>query len=388
MKFKEDFSNKELKNRFLFDYLTFNIKGATVLQVLQLLCNSISHNDINVNTFDYFITGALTSYNRSLRFMSERFITINWREYTDEVTGEVIDLDERQGISVNITGTGCRFITEKDFYNLFKNLKSYEVNFTRLDIAFDDFEEVLPASEMINCIRSWTSDHRTVSTMAKFKNSRIYLNRSSKGFSSENFDLGSNGSSRKLRLYDKMVEQDRDDILYWKRLELQLRREKAAAFVNDFLLTKSIACCYANYLSDFVRFLVNNNYGGKNSDKVETAPFWLDFLELLKSYEFFKSDILGIDEDGEDMEENNSSTSDNSRLLTMRQVLKQSAEHLAYQFATSLAFFRKVDPDLYFYIIEEGNFKISDPSCNSKYRRLYEKWKNGDLNMTSLVKVS
>lgn len=72
----------------------------------------------------------------------------------------------------------------------------------------------------------------------------------------------------------------------------------------------------------------------------------------------------------------------------MRQVLKQSAEHLAYQFATSLAFFRKVDPDLYFYIIEEGNFKISDPSCNSKYRRLYEKWKNGDLDMTSLVKVS
>lgn len=378
-KYKEIFENGKPQNRFVFDYLTINIRDMQPLKVLDMFCDIVKNEDVIPESFIEFDTGALTSYNRSLRFGGDRFITINWRTYVDSETGEVVDCDTRQAVALNITGTGCRFMTEQDFYNLFSYLTHHDVHYTRLDVAFDDFSGVIPVDDMIDSLDSWTPQYKSVSTMSRFSNLRIYKHNSSFG-SSYNFDMGSNGSTMKIRLYDKKIEQSRDDVEYWKRLELQLRREKAFDFIDSYLNNKCIPVCYVNFLSSFVRFLVRHN--ASNLSDVKTALWWEQFLKKIEDYKLLSIYILGI---VEEIEKLPSSQSNDTNVLKLRQVLEHKAEHLSLQFGTTLAFLFKTNHDLYYDLLQQGLDKLDDFQCNSTYRKLYDKWKSGDLDNTSLV---
>lgn len=291
--YKEHFDGQPKKNRFLFDYLTVNIKDMYPEQVIDLLCSISSNPDMIKENFYYHDTGVLTGYNNSYRFLQSRFISISWRNYTDVNTGEIIDVDKRQGVALNITGTGCRFFTIQDFVKLFTELiNNHDCNFTRLDVAFDDFTGAIPHDEIINSLSSWSSQNRVVSTRARLSNFRIYRNFSQGSMSTSssawNFDLGSNGSSMKVRMYDKKVEQNRNDLSYWKRFELQLRREKAINFIYSFMETGSFAIPFAEYLCGFMRFLVDNDVKTDNFSNVKTAPFWDSFIQALKDFDSLK----------------------------------------------------------------------------------------------------
>lgn len=291
--YKEHFDGQPKKNRFLFDYLTVNIKDMYPEQVIDLLCSKCSNPDMIKENFYYHDTGVLTGYNNSYRFLQSRFISISWRNYTDVTTGEIIDVDKRQGVALNITGTGCRFFTVQDFVILFTELiNNHDCNFTRLDVAFDDFTGMIPHEEIISSLDTWTGTNKVVSTRARLSNFRIYKNFSQGSVSNSsfgyNFDLGSNGSSMKVRMYDKKVEQNRNDLSYWKRFELQLRREKAINFIYSFMETGSFAIPFAEYLSNFMRFLVDNDVLGNDLDKVKTAPFWDSFIQALKDFDSLK----------------------------------------------------------------------------------------------------
>lgn len=282
--YKEHFDGQPKKNRFLFDYLTVNIKDMYPEQVIDLLCSISSNPDMIKENFYYHDTGVLTGYNNSYRFLQSRFISISWRNYTDVNTGEIIDVDKRQGVALNITGTGCKFFTIQDFVKLFTELiNNHDCNFTRLDVAFDDFTGVIPHEEIISSLDTWTPHHKPVSTMARFSNLRIYKN-CSKVACSYNFELGARGSSIHVRMYDKKVEQCCENVSYWKRFELQLRREKAINFIYAFMKFGSFAIPFAEYLSDFMRFLVDNKLDFSNLSHAKTAPFWDSFIRAL--YEF------------------------------------------------------------------------------------------------------
>ena len=92
----------------------------------------------------------------------------------------------------------------------------------------------------------------------------------------------------KVRMYDKKVEQNRNDLSYWKRFELQLRREKAIGFIYSFMGSGSFAIPFAEYLSNFMRFLVDNDVLGNDLDKVKTAPFWDSFIQALRDFDSLK----------------------------------------------------------------------------------------------------
>lgn len=291
-KFTEKFKSRTPQNRFVFDYLTINFKDSTPDEVLQIFCGVVSNPDVCVDSFIDFDSGSIRSYNRSLRFFGERFITINWRSFdlgtpfTFKHTGAIDKFDTFQGVSLNITGTGCRAMTEQDFYNLFALLKGYNVSYTRLDVAFDDFNQVMPVDNMVSSINDWfNGKDNAISTRSRRVTSRIYLNNADingSNFTSKNFDLGSNGASQKLRMYDKKVEQSRGDVDYWKRLEFMLRHDKATNFINDYLQCKNIVVCYVKYLSDILRFLSD----GKNfiRSQIKNAPWWDQFLRQLEEY--------------------------------------------------------------------------------------------------------
>ena len=291
-KYTEKFQSRTPQNRFVFDYLTINFKDSTPDEVLQIFCGVVSNPDVCLDSFIDFDSGSIRSYNRSLRFFGERFITINWRSFdlgtpfTFKHTGAIDKFDTFQGVSLNITGTGCRAMTEQDFYNLFALLKGYNVSYTRLDVAFDDFNQVMPVDNMVSSINDWfNGKDNAISTRSRRVTSRIYLNNADingSNFTSKNFDLGSNGASQKLRMYDKKVEQSRSDVDYWKRLEFMLRHDKATNFINDYLQCKNIVVCYVKYLSDILRFLAD----GKNliRSQIKNAPWWEQFLKVLEEY--------------------------------------------------------------------------------------------------------
>lgn len=282
---QEKFSEKP-QNRIVIDYLTVNIRDMLPCEVVNFLCK-YSNPDLVKESFLYNDMGAITSYNRSFRFLDERFITINWREYTDKQTGEVIEVDSRQGVSLNITGTGCRFFSQHDFYKMLFELKQHDVHFTRIDVAFDDFDGVIPCQEMISYLQNWSSNPSLISTNSKFGSMRTYDNNAEVGSSrltATNFDLGSNGSERKLRLYDKKIEQKRSDVDYWKRLELQLRRSKANEFIDFYLSYKNLFIPYSIFLYDFVRFLVPTDLPQSRRRYLDDVDFYSDFINYLKNF--------------------------------------------------------------------------------------------------------
>lgn len=287
--YKEKFDGQPKKNRFLFDYLTVNIKDMYPEQVIDLLCSKCSNPDMIKENFYYHDTGVLTGYNNSYRFLQSRFISISWRNYTDVNTGEIIDVDKRQGVALNITGTGCRFFTIQDFVKLFTELiNNHDCNFTRLDVAFDDFTGVIPHDEIINSLDTWTPHHKPVSTMARLSNFRLYKNCDSKAGVGYNFELGARGSSIHVRMYDKRIEQCCENVSYWKRFELQLRREKAINFIYYFIESGSFAIPFAEYLSNFMRLLVDNELDFSNLSHAKTAPFWDSFIQALRDFDSLK----------------------------------------------------------------------------------------------------
>ena len=85
------------------------------------------------------------------------------------------------------------------------------------------------------------------------------------------------------------------------------------------------------------------------------------------------------------MEKLPQSQSNYNEVLKLRQVLEHKAEHLSLQFGTALAFLFKTNYDLYYNLLQQGFDKINDSSCNSVYRKLYDKYKLFELDNTSLV---
>ena len=286
--YKEHFDGQPKKNRFLFDYLTVNIKDMYPEQVIDLLCSKCSNPDMIKENFYYHDTGVLTGYNNSYRFLQSRFISISWRNYVDKETGEVIDVDFRQGVALNITGTGCRFFTVQDFVNLFTELiNNHDCNFTRLDVAFDDFTGFMPHDDIISTLMDWTPQNKLVSTRSRYRNFRIYRNCCDFA-SAWNFEMGARGSSVHVRMYDKKIEQNRTDLSYWKRFELELRGKKPLEFIYSFMKVGSFAIPFAYFLSNFMRLLVDNSVKSDNLSNVKTAPFWDSFIQALYEFDSLK----------------------------------------------------------------------------------------------------
>jgi phage replication initiation protein len=234
----------------------------------------------------------------------------------------------RDGMGVNLcmTGKGCRFYESMglgEWEELIKFIaKNYHpmacmraMQLTRIDLAYDDFNCVLPLD--------------TVSDYARNGNyvSRCHRNKDLDGFYEKEFfgigsyDLGkskvdltkgcdekhftqsdnpadrNNGhtvyfgtrrSNMMLRFYDKKAEQERTDLKTWVRCELVLRRSCANGFALKFLygilddetgevVKTDISRLYFGILNQYIRF-VEPNPGDDNRRRWVTADFWSRFI--------------------------------------------------------------------------------------------------------------
>lgn len=147
------------------------------------------------------------------------------------------------GIWLEMSGQGCRafetYSKHKSFDILFDEVLNNpeEMNITRLDLAFDDHKGLLDINEICE-------DVEDQSYISKFRGWQV--TRSDGG---DSVTLGSRSSEVLIRIYDKAAERGFDDGRHWIRVEIQLRRERARAFLaySSILALRSLGYCGITY---------------------------------------------------------------------------------------------------------------------------------------------
>lgn len=91
--------------------------------------------------------------------------------------------------------------------------------------------------------------------------------------------FGSPRSDRRLRIYDKALEQGLDDVK-WVRFEFQFRNDNALSFYLNLSQTckGDFSKCYYGMLHDYLRFITQPNIHNHTEREI-TCRWWLDFLQ-------------------------------------------------------------------------------------------------------------
>lgn len=188
----------------------------------------------------------------------------------------------REDICVEISGTGCRTVEEMNpgwdwrsfFLELLVDFENRDAHISRLDVAADDTDSVLQFKRMYGCCQ-----HRRYISRSRWK---IWTNGNE-----QSIYFGSPSSERRLRIYNKALEQEQEGA--WIRCELQMRNDAALSFLLNWLgdsCTRmsgsgpqllEIGNIFAGVLMDFLRFTTSppENH---NHRRCDVCSWWLRFL--------------------------------------------------------------------------------------------------------------
>lgn len=253
----------DIDNNICFDWLTFSTKNDSVRSVIDLL--GLSHCKIRWDS----CAGA--------RFYRDRL-------YYDGISIFYNGINDNMGICVELSGQGCRNFEELSsisFMQLFSVLCSDDgYNVSRLDVAFDDFDNILDLNTIIHDVHEFNF-------VSKFKPECFRVEEHA-GHVGQTVYCGSASSSVMFRIYDKKYEKKRDDLNHWVRFEMQLRNERAFNFIkqlinNDF----SIGQGFFGVLNNYLRFVVPSS--DSNKRRWDTAPYWIKFLKSLEVISIYTS---------------------------------------------------------------------------------------------------
>ena len=177
----------------------------------------------------------------------------------------------RDDVCLEVSGTGCRTVEELsgNTFDWFSFLSSFEpeirageANVSRLDIAGDDRDGLLNFRRMIPHCK-----HRRYICKARW---RIWIDGDEQAIY-----FGSPKSDRRLRIYNKALEQGLDG--HWLRCEMQMRNDNAVSFLLNWFRAKDIGKCYGGVLLDFLRF-TRTSPEQHNHQRCQVMPWWTQFV--------------------------------------------------------------------------------------------------------------
>lgn len=249
-------------NLILFDWLSFSSKVDSVTSILNVL--GLSHC--------------------SIRFEK----TYGFYGYHDRLSWEGINIHynpfrEDMGVLVEISGKGCRRFEESsttNFMSIFAYLRSYpeDYNVTRLDVAYDDFAGVLPMNKIIN-------DLHNFNFVSKFQ-SRSFRIEEHAGHQGQTIYCGSQKSAIMFRIYDKKFERQRDDIESWIRFEIQMRGDRASAFVSELVDGDTVGHLFFGVINNYLRFVVPSK-SDTDKRRWRMRTYWKKFLDHVDSISLY-----------------------------------------------------------------------------------------------------
>lgn len=177
------------------------------------------------------------------------------------------DGTEEMGILLELSGKGCRFVEEFsgfdwfDFFNYLNDSQKIK-NVTRLDVAFDIFDNSLP-------IKRLSSDISKFNYVSRF--SKHELRETTEGNS---IRLGSPTSLIMFRIYDKGAEQN--IITFpWVRFEIQFRKDRALSYFNKLLQGYPSGELFFGVVNNYFRIIKNDN---ARIERAKMKKYWKEFL--------------------------------------------------------------------------------------------------------------
>lgn len=198
-------------------------------------------------------------------------------------------LDDNMGVCVELSGKGCRNFEKLgtgDYNELLNYIVSNpnELNITRLDLAFDDFDNLLDFDTIIEHIKSknYVSRFRRFRTINEYSQTEEY--------ESTTVYCGSDKSDTLFRIYDKRAEQERFDLQHWVRFEVQLRDDRALCFANLLMSGNSLGSLFVKVINNYLRFVVPND-DDSNRSRWITAEWWFKFLGTIEKISLFIPDV-------------------------------------------------------------------------------------------------
>lgn len=220
----------------------------------------------------------------------------NYQGYAHSVNYENINIywegASNQGIHVDITGQGCRYIEiifqkfqmlrvhEEEpyfWYDFLKDLYKLGAQFTRIDVAIDDFGQhftvpyifqKLLAGEVTSKFKSWSPDGYFGMDGAAKEGMTLYF--------------GSDTSRIQFCMYEKAKQLGISD-MEWTRTEVRFKHERAVEFIQLMLANVTLDKQYdigvtaAGILKDYITF--RDRSKDSNKRRWPVSPFWEQFLE-------------------------------------------------------------------------------------------------------------
>lgn len=194
------------------------------------------------------------------------------------ISGMKFHVDDEQNLFVlDFSGTGCRLAeTLKGdswswtdlFIEILSDIKNKICHVSRLDVACDLFEDeriTVPFLTRYVMQNKFVCKSKNYLITAGTKESAVYF--------------GSASSDRRLRIYDKALEQGIFDGVKWVRFEFQLRNDCALSFIlNLSLLNFDWVSTYLGVMRDYLIFVTKPNVSG-HTERLRITAFWSKFLK-------------------------------------------------------------------------------------------------------------
>ena len=258
----ENMETKE--NRLLFDYLAFSSTIDSTQSIMELL-------------------GLSDEVIQSMQCIKGHY------GYRDRFYFDGISIHfngaANMGVCLEMSGKGCRNFEQfgnGDYEALFNYIcDNPEVNITRLDVAYDDFNKLLNIDTIFNDIVAGNYVSRFKSFPIEF-----VLSKSTSRMSKTVY-FGSRKSDILYRMYDKRAEQRSYHLEHWVRLEMQVRDNNANAFIDTYLAVNDLSDVFFSVLNNYIRF-VEPSETDSNISRAPLAPYWAEFLQSLCKTSLFR----------------------------------------------------------------------------------------------------
>jgi phage replication initiation protein len=233
---------------YLFDWITFTTKSHDLEEVKELL--GLEHAYWEEGSGRY-------CYKESL-----------WYEHISIYYNGRDDM----GICCEMSGKGCRAFESYGhgcYESLFKVIlnPSNEINVTRLDIAFDDHDGLLDLDKIVRDtqLQNYTAEYR------KYKITQ--------GTEGTSIVHGKRISPTMIRIYDKAAERGYDKTKHWVRVELQLKRERAKAFIERYMEDETaVSRTFRGTVFNYLRY-TEPSKTDTNKRRWKTAKYWQKFID-------------------------------------------------------------------------------------------------------------
>lgn len=276
----------------VIDYLTFTVKSDSKSSVPAIVDRDFIFSLLHMSETDFIDIGKRGFYAHCFVANS---ITV-YESYPDRM----FDM----GYCVSMSGDGCRYFESyqkdgevsadvwREYFSMLRSLSSvgYAVNFSRIDIAVDDYDYELDMGQIESTIRRGeiVSQFRKG---RKIDNITVDFHKGILNDTGFTINVGSRKSATFCRFYDKLEEQkskhqndidklnELEKIDHWVRMEFEFKREQAIKIVNIICDSDCFGELFAEIVNGYIRFVDIDN---ENVSRRTTKKWWSDFVGTLK----------------------------------------------------------------------------------------------------------